>query len=89
MRALPLIERKAKLMRLVLRTADPHLYLSETFDDGVKLLAAAEKMGLEGVVSKRLEAPYRSGPLSDWIKVKTPSWRERNRERWRLFDRRQ
>jgi ATP-dependent DNA ligase len=55
---------------------------------GVKLLAAAEKIGLEGVVSKRRDARYRSGPLSDWIKVKCPTWREHNRERWRLFDRR-
>jgi hypothetical protein len=30
------------------------------------------KMGLEGIVSKRLSAPYRSGPSRDWIKVKNP-----------------
>jgi bifunctional non-homologous end joining protein LigD len=30
------------------------------------------KMGLEGIVSKRLAAPYRSGPSRDWIKVKNP-----------------
>jgi hypothetical protein len=29
-------------------------------------------MGLEGIVSKRLSAPYRSGPSLDWIKVKNP-----------------
>jgi hypothetical protein len=29
-------------------------------------------MGLEGIVSKRLTAPYRSGPCRDWIKVKNP-----------------
>jgi bifunctional non-homologous end joining protein LigD len=29
-------------------------------------------MGLEGIVSKRLAAPYRSGPSGDWIKVKNP-----------------
>jgi ATP-dependent DNA ligase len=29
-------------------------------------------MGLEGIVSKRLAAPYRSGPSRDWIKVKNP-----------------
>jgi ATP-dependent DNA ligase len=29
-------------------------------------------MGLEGIVSKRLSAPYRSGPSRDWIKVKKP-----------------
>jgi hypothetical protein len=30
------------------------------------------KMGLEGIVSKRLSAPYGSGPSCDWIKVKNP-----------------
>jgi ATP-dependent DNA ligase len=29
-------------------------------------------MGLEGIVSKRLTAPYRSGLSRDWIKVKNP-----------------
>jgi bifunctional non-homologous end joining protein LigD len=27
-------------------------------------------MGLEGIVSKRLSVPYRSGPSRNWIKVK-------------------
>jgi bifunctional non-homologous end joining protein LigD len=27
---------------------------------------------LEGIVSKRLSAPYRSGPSRDWLKVKNP-----------------
>jgi hypothetical protein len=30
------------------------------------------KMGLEGIVSKRLTGPYRSGPSRDWLKVKNP-----------------
>jgi bifunctional non-homologous end joining protein LigD len=30
------------------------------------------KLGFEGIVSKRLSAPYRSGPSRDWLKVKTP-----------------
>jgi bifunctional non-homologous end joining protein LigD len=29
-------------------------------------------MGLEGIVSKRLSALYRSGRSGDWIKVKNP-----------------
>jgi bifunctional non-homologous end joining protein LigD len=32
----------------------------------------ARKLGLEGIVSKRLGSPYRSGPSRDWIKVKNP-----------------
>jgi bifunctional non-homologous end joining protein LigD len=30
------------------------------------------KMGLDGIVPKRLSAPYRSGPSRDWLKVKNP-----------------
>jgi len=30
------------------------------------------KLGLEGIVSKKLNAPYRSGPSRTWIKVKNP-----------------
>ena len=30
------------------------------------------KLGLEGIVSKKLDAPYRSGPSKAWIKVKNP-----------------
>jgi bifunctional non-homologous end joining protein LigD len=29
-------------------------------------------MGLEGIVSKRLGAPYRSGQSRDWLKIKNP-----------------
>jgi ATP-dependent DNA ligase len=45
-----------------------------------------KERGLEGVVSKRRDAPYRSGECRDWRKVKTMAWREANRERWRLFE---
>jgi ATP-dependent DNA ligase len=39
--------------------------------DGALLFVHACRMGLEGIVSKRLTAPYRSGPSRDWIKVRT------------------
>ena len=63
------------------------LRLVECFDDGEKLLEAAERMRLEGIVSKRLAAPYRSGGCRDWRKTKTEAWRATNCERWRLFGR--
>ena len=53
----------------------------------VKLLEAAMKLGLEGIVSKRREQPYRSGPNSGWVKVKTAAWREADRDRWEMFER--
>jgi bifunctional non-homologous end joining protein LigD len=36
------------------------------------MLEAVCELGLEGIVSKRLNAPYRSGPSRTWIKVKNP-----------------
>jgi ATP-dependent DNA ligase len=44
-------------------------------------------MGLESIVSKRRDFPYRSGDQSDWIKVKCDGWREANRDRHELFKR--
>ena len=39
----------------------------------LKLFTAAVcKLGLEGIVSKKLNAPYRSGPSKTWIKVRNP-----------------
>jgi bifunctional non-homologous end joining protein LigD len=43
---------------------------SEHFEDGPALYAQAAKLGLEGVVSKRADAPYRSGRGEHWHKVK-------------------
>jgi bifunctional non-homologous end joining protein LigD len=50
------------------------IVLSEhTDEDGATIFRQACTMGLEGIVSKRLSAPYRSGPSRDWIKVKNPN----------------
>jgi ATP dependent DNA ligase domain len=88
LRELPLSERKARLERLILAANANWLRYSESFDDGLALLKAADRMRLEGIVSKRRDAPYRSGKQCDWIKVKCETWREANKERWRLFERR-
>ena len=85
LREVRLIERKYPLEKLMYKASNHTLRLSETFDDGVKLLASCEQMGLEGVVSKRKDFPYRSG-TADWIKVKCPTWRAANKDRWELFD---
>jgi hypothetical protein len=44
-----------------------------TDDDGALLFVHACRMGLEGIVSKRLSASYRSGRSRDWLKVKNPN----------------
>jgi bifunctional non-homologous end joining protein LigD len=43
-----------------------------TDDDAATIFREVCKLGLEGIISKRLSAPYRSGPSRDWIKVKNP-----------------
>jgi bifunctional non-homologous end joining protein LigD len=88
LRELPLLERKARLEELILAANANWLLYSENFDDGLRLLAEADRLGLEGVVSKRRDAPYGSGKQCDWIKAKCKTWRALNKERWRLFERR-
>jgi bifunctional non-homologous end joining protein LigD len=39
------------------------------------------RMGLEGIVSKRTDAPYRSGPSKTWLKTKNPARAAVRRER--------
>jgi bifunctional non-homologous end joining protein LigD len=72
LRSLPLLDRKAKLARLLVRSRSEIVFNDHTDDDGAAVFQHACKMGLEGIVSKRLSAPYRSGPSRDWIKVKNP-----------------
>jgi bifunctional non-homologous end joining protein LigD len=86
-RSLPLVERREKLCDVLIRIEDDTLRLSEEFTDPVKLLVAADKMGLEGIVSKRRTAPYLSGTKSGWVKVKCATWRAANKDRWAMFGR--
>jgi bifunctional non-homologous end joining protein LigD len=57
LRALPLMERRRRLTRLITRSDVPCLYLVEAFEDGGALLRQCEAIGLEGVVSKRRDGP--------------------------------
>ena len=63
------------------------LRFSEAFDDAESLLAATLELGLEGIVSKKRDQPYRSGKNFGWVKVKTAAWRGENRDRWEMFQR--
>jgi hypothetical protein len=54
----------------------------------LRLLAACAEHKLEGIVSKRVDRPYRSGPSSSWIKVKCREWRRANQWRHEFFARR-
>jgi bifunctional non-homologous end joining protein LigD len=70
--ALPLSDRKKRLARLLGKRRIGIVLSEHTNEDGALIFQQACKLGLEGIVSKRLSAPYRSGPSRDWIKVKNP-----------------
>jgi bifunctional non-homologous end joining protein LigD len=57
------------------------IVLNEHFEeDGAAVYQAACQLGCEGIVSKRLGSPYRSGRSSLWVKVKNPKAPAVNRE---------
>jgi len=73
MRRDPLEVRKATL-RSMLAKAGLGLRFNEHLEgDGPTVFAHACKMGLEGIVSKRKDSPYRSGRSPDWLKMKNPA----------------
>ena len=70
LRGRPLVERKKALARL-LRGRRGRLRYSEHFDaPGPEVHQRACRMHLEGIVSKRKEAPYVGGRGQAWLKVK-------------------
>ncbi len=72
LRRAPIEHRKRKLSRLI-RTPRPGIVLNEHYDgEGDIVFKYACKLGCEGIVSKRLGSPYRSGRVDHWIKVKNP-----------------
>jgi bifunctional non-homologous end joining protein LigD len=70
LRSLPLTARKALLMEAL-----PKLGAVRTLDhierEGDAFLAQVAAMGLEGVIAKRGDAPYRGGRSDVWLKIKT------------------
>lgn len=86
LRPWPLITRKQKLSTLLRRHDHPSLRYSEPFKNGEQLLAECRRRALEGIVSKKKQAPYKSGKC-DWIKVKCAQWKEENKNRGELFAR--
>jgi bifunctional non-homologous end joining protein LigD len=84
----PLAQRKLDLSRLLAK-AGPGVRLNEWMDgdeiDGATMFAHACKLGLEGIVSKRRDSPYRSGRSPDWLKMKNaahPAVKREAEEDW-------
>ncbi|HEY8064571.1 MAG TPA: non-homologous end-joining DNA ligase [Methylosinus sp.] len=65
-----LLERKARLAALLQEAPSALRYSGHVIGAGARCLAECRRMGLEGVVSKRIDRPYLSRRTRAWIKVK-------------------
>jgi bifunctional non-homologous end joining protein LigD len=81
----PLTTRKATLARLLRRSRDG-VQFGEHIEatDGATVFEHVCRLGLEGIVSKRRDKPYRHGRSREWLKIKNPEspamqrvWEER------------
>jgi bifunctional non-homologous end joining protein LigD len=68
----PLDVRKATLRSLLVKTGPGPRWNEHIEGDGETIFGHACKIGLEGIVSKRKDSPYRSGRSPDWLKMKNP-----------------
>ncbi len=76
-RTMPLIERKALLKSIVPLHDNVLFYSDDVTKDGLKLFKEMQKRGMEGMVAKRADSPYREDNRgSDWLKIKTEQRQE-------------
>jgi bifunctional non-homologous end joining protein LigD len=79
LRRLPLHERKARLQTLLhaRKGKARNIRYVEHFEaDGDTVMESAKKLSLEGIVSKKLNAPYHSGRTERWTKAKARAGQE-------------
>jgi bifunctional non-homologous end joining protein LigD len=75
LRRLPLDERRRRLAELLPDAANG-LHLSEEIHrEGPTVFEHACRLGLEGIISKRRDRAYRSGPCPHWRKIKNASYK--------------
>jgi bifunctional non-homologous end joining protein LigD len=71
LRAAPLADRKALLRELLEAAGDPRLfYSSHGTGNGAEAFAASLDAGMEGIISKRVGAPYVGARNGDWLKLR-------------------
>jgi bifunctional non-homologous end joining protein LigD len=70
LRGARLAERKRVLAELLAGASEHILYAEHLEGEGPEIHERACAMGLEGIISKQEDAPYRSGRTESWIKVK-------------------
>ena len=69
LRKLPLIKRK-EILRKVLPETGPLRYSEHFEKNGEALYEQVMKLGLEGVMAKKADSPYRNGRSGDWLKIR-------------------
>jgi bifunctional non-homologous end joining protein LigD len=68
------IEVRKQTLKGLLRRAHPGIAFNRHFDvDGAIVYRQACALGCEGIVSKQLGSPYRSGRVDQWLKIKNPT----------------
>ncbi|MEJ5978271.1 DNA ligase D [Novosphingobium sp. PS1R-30] len=70
LKALPQIERKERLEALLAQAEPPIRVADHVIGAGEKLYAAMCQAGMEGIISKRIDTPYRGTRTKSWVKVK-------------------
>ncbi len=70
LRKTPILERK-KILKKLLKNSPPQIQFSEhLIGQGEQSFAVASKLGLEGIVGKKVNSTYSSSRSGDWIKIK-------------------
>ena len=72
LRRTPIEERKRILAKLLNHPREGIAFKKHCTGDGAIIFKHARALGCEGIVSKRLGSPYRSGRTDHWVKVKNP-----------------
>src|SRR5262252_3171882 len=81
----PLEGRKATLEMILAKAGLGIRFNEHMEDDGETVFRHACKLGLEGIVSKRKDSPYRSGRSPNWLKMKNadaPAVKREEEEEW-------
>jgi len=69
LRGVPLLERK-RLLKALLPPAGAVHYLDHFEREGERVYEEVQRMGLEGLVAKKVDSPYRGGRTPSWLKIR-------------------
>lgn len=70
LRGVAYLHRKRLLEQLLKDAPETFIHVEDIAADGEEIFRNACKLGLEGLIAKRIDAPYRSGRQETWLKLK-------------------